>query len=122
MTDNGSYYRSHAFAKACKVLGLQHLGKRPYPPRTNHKAQRFIQPSHREWPDAGAHNFPEVRSSSGSQNCSRIRNATQELTDKCQMLPPNTTSLDRRQRLPILNFGHYPTTLPARPYRCAPRP
>ena len=43
MTDNGSYYRSRAFARICKRLGLKHIRTRPYTPKTNGKAERFIQ-------------------------------------------------------------------------------
>jgi transposase InsO family protein len=49
MTDNGSAYRSHAFRKACETAGLKHKRTRPYTPRTNGKAERFIQTSLREW-------------------------------------------------------------------------
>ena len=49
MTDNGSCYRSEAFAKTCRRLGLKHLRTRPYTPRTNGKAERFIQSALREW-------------------------------------------------------------------------
>jgi transposase InsO family protein len=49
MTDNGSAYRSHAFHKACLDAGLKHKRTRPYTPRTNGKAERFIQTSLREW-------------------------------------------------------------------------
>ena len=45
MTDNGSCYRSKAFARACKRLGLKHLRTKPYTPKTNGKAERFIQTS-----------------------------------------------------------------------------
>lgn len=55
MTDNGSCYRSRAFAKACKKLGLKHIRTRPYTPRTNGKAERFIQTSLREWAYAQAY-------------------------------------------------------------------
>jgi transposase InsO family protein len=43
MTDNGSAYRSHAFRHACAAAGLRHLCTKPYTPRTNGKAERFIQ-------------------------------------------------------------------------------
>jgi len=43
MTDNGSPYVSHAHALACQRLGVRHLRTRPYRPRTNGKAERFIQ-------------------------------------------------------------------------------
>jgi transposase InsO family protein len=49
MTDNGNAYRSHAFKTAIQVLGLRHIRTRPYTPRTNGKAERFIQSSLREW-------------------------------------------------------------------------
>jgi transposase InsO family protein len=49
MTDNGSAYRSHAFRRACADAGLRHLRTRPYTPRTNGKAERFIQTALREW-------------------------------------------------------------------------
>lgn len=49
MTDNGSCYKSKAFAKACKKLKLKHLRTKPYTPRTNGKAERFIQTALREW-------------------------------------------------------------------------
>lgn len=49
MTDNGSCYRSKAFAKACKRLGLKHIFTKPYTPKTNGKAERFIQTALREW-------------------------------------------------------------------------
>ena len=49
MTDNGSAYRSHHWRHACGGLALRHLRTRPYTPRTNGKAERFIQTSLREW-------------------------------------------------------------------------
>ncbi|EAV43515.1 putative insertion sequence transposase protein [Stappia aggregata IAM 12614] len=49
MTDNGACYKSKAFAKACRDLGLKHIRTRPYTPRTNGKAERFIQTALREW-------------------------------------------------------------------------
>jgi len=55
MTDNGSCYRSAAFAKACRRLKLKHIRTRPYTPRTNGKAERFIQTSLREWAYARAY-------------------------------------------------------------------
>jgi transposase InsO family protein len=42
MSDNGSCYRSAIHAYACRLLGLKHLRTRPYRPRTNGKAERFI--------------------------------------------------------------------------------
>jgi transposase InsO family protein len=42
MTDNGNAYRSTAHALACRALGIRHIRTRPYRPRTNGKAERFI--------------------------------------------------------------------------------
>jgi transposase InsO family protein len=55
MTDNGSCYLSKAFRKACRDLGLRHIRTRPYTPRTNGKAERFIQTALREWAYAQAY-------------------------------------------------------------------
>jgi transposase InsO family protein len=55
MTDNGSAYRSHTFAARLAELGCRHLRTRPYTPRTNGKAERFIQTSLREWAYAAAY-------------------------------------------------------------------
>jgi len=49
MTDNGSPYVSRLFAKALRWLGIRHIRTRPYTPRTNGKAERFIQTLMREW-------------------------------------------------------------------------
>src|ERR1700675_2576966 len=50
LTDNGSCYRSHRFRAACEELGIRHRFTRPYTPRTNGKAERFIQTALRERP------------------------------------------------------------------------
>ncbi|HEY7548968.1 MAG TPA: IS481 family transposase [Hyphomicrobiaceae bacterium] len=42
MSDNGACYRSTIHAFACRALGIRHLRTRPYRPRTNGKAERFI--------------------------------------------------------------------------------
>lgn len=49
LSDNGTGYRSHIFAAACRQAGLSHRRTRPYTPRTNGKAERFIQTLLREW-------------------------------------------------------------------------
>ena len=49
MSDNGSCYVSHRFSLTCQRLQLRHLRTRPYRPRTNGKAERFIQTLLREW-------------------------------------------------------------------------
>jgi transposase InsO family protein len=49
MTDNGSAYISDAHREALVQLGLKHLRIKPYRPRTNGKAERFIQTLLNEW-------------------------------------------------------------------------
>ncbi|KCV19716.1 integrase core domain protein [Bordetella pertussis B200] len=49
LTDNGSAFRSRAFAALCHELGIKHRFTRPYRPQTNGKAERFIQSALREW-------------------------------------------------------------------------
>ncbi|HEY2937447.1 MAG TPA: IS481 family transposase [Gaiellaceae bacterium] len=49
LSDNGSCYRSDAHALACRQLGIRHLFTRPYRPRTNGKAERFIQTLVNRW-------------------------------------------------------------------------
>jgi transposase InsO family protein len=61
MTDNGSCYRSKAFDKASKALGLRHIFTRPYTPKTNGKAERFIQTALREWAYAIAYENSQQR-------------------------------------------------------------
>ena len=55
MTDNGSCYKSFAFRRACRRLKLKHIRTKPYTPKTNGKAERFIQTSLREWAYAQAY-------------------------------------------------------------------
>jgi transposase InsO family protein len=61
MTDNGSCYKSFAFRRLCKRLGLKHIRTRPYTPKTNGKAERFIQTSLREWAYAKAYQHSRHR-------------------------------------------------------------
>ena len=56
MTDNGSAYRSKRFTKLLRRLRIKHRRTRPYTPRTNGKAERFIQTLLREW--AYAYRYP----------------------------------------------------------------
>ena len=55
MTDNGTGYRSNAHRAAIAELGIRHLRTQPYRPRTNGKAERFIQTLQREWAYAAAY-------------------------------------------------------------------
>jgi transposase InsO family protein len=61
MTDNGSCYKAFAFRDACRDLGIKHIRTKPYTPRTNGKAERFIQTALREWAYAQAYPSSERR-------------------------------------------------------------
>ncbi|TFV48413.1 IS481 family transposase [Bradyrhizobium niftali] len=61
MTDNGSCYRSESFRAACKRLGLRQIFTRPDTPKTNGKAERFIQTALREWAYAQAYQNSDQR-------------------------------------------------------------
>jgi transposase InsO family protein len=55
MTDNGSCYKALTFRNACRRLGLKHIRTKPYTPKTNGKAERFVQTCLREWAYARAY-------------------------------------------------------------------
>jgi transposase InsO family protein len=55
MTDNGTGYRSKVHAAAVADLEIKHLRTRPYRPRTNGKAERFIQTLQVEWAYAASY-------------------------------------------------------------------
>ena len=61
MTDNGSCYKSFDFRDACREFGLRHIRTKPYTPKTNGKAERFIQTALREWAYAKAYTHSDGR-------------------------------------------------------------
>lgn len=61
MTDNGAGYCSHRFRDAIQQLQARHVRTRPYTPRTNGKAERFIQTCLREWAYADAYSSSAER-------------------------------------------------------------
>jgi transposase InsO family protein len=61
MTDNGSGYVAKLFRKALRLLGIRHIRTRPYTPKTNGKAERFIQTLMREWAYAIPFHSSEAR-------------------------------------------------------------
>ena len=80
MTDNGSAYRSKLFAAALREAGARHIRTRPYTPRTNGKAERFIQTSLREWAYArpypsSAERLSAIRPWTDAYNLSRPHSA-----------------------------------------------
>ena len=69
MTDNGPCYKSFDFRDACRDLGLRHIRTRPYTPKTNGKAERFIQTALREWAYAQAYPTPNSAATSCRSGC-----------------------------------------------------
>lgn len=61
LTDNGACYKAHRFRNACGDLGIKPKRTRPYTPRTNGKAERFIQTALREWAYARTYQNSEER-------------------------------------------------------------
>jgi transposase InsO family protein len=61
MTDNGSAYRSALIADLCRSRRMRHIFTRPYTPRTNGKAERFIQTAMREWAYARSYDHSQQR-------------------------------------------------------------
>ena len=64
LTDNGPFYKAHRFTHACAQLGLKHSRTRPYTPRTNGKAERFIKTAINEWAYARTYQNSQERTSS----------------------------------------------------------
>ena len=84
MTDNGSAYRSHDFRSSCASARLRHLRTKPYRPRTNGKAERFIQTVMREC----AYAVRSDRHRSGRRRC-RAGSTSTTFTDR---MPPSLDS------------------------------
>jgi transposase InsO family protein len=63
LTDNGPCYKANRFHRACAQLNLKHRRTRPYTPRTNGKAERFIQTAINEWAYARTYQNSEDRTS-----------------------------------------------------------
>jgi transposase InsO family protein len=61
MSDNGPNYRSKVFAELCAAREIRHVFTRPYRPRTNGKAERFIQTMLREWAYAAVYTSSKQR-------------------------------------------------------------
>ncbi len=61
LTDNGPCYQSRALRFICQQYGICHIRTRPYTPRTNGKAERFIQTALREWAYARAYQHSDQR-------------------------------------------------------------
>ena len=64
LTDNGPCYKANRFASTCNQLGVKHRRTRPYTPRTNGKAERFIKTAINEWAYASTFQNSEERTAS----------------------------------------------------------
>ena len=91
MTDNGSCYKSFAFRRACKRLGLKHIRTKPYTPKTNGKAERFIQTSLREWAYAQAYPNSRQRKDRASDLASSLQLASGHMPES-MIKPPSADS------------------------------
>ena len=56
-----SSFRSHRYAKALRMLNIKHKRTKPYTPKTNGKAERFVQTSLREWAYAKPYEAAKTR-------------------------------------------------------------
>ena len=61
LTDNGGGYLAKTFAAACAHHQIRHLRTRPYRPRTNGKAERFIQTPLQDWAYAASYRTSQHR-------------------------------------------------------------
>jgi transposase InsO family protein len=64
LSDNAKCYESHAFRAFCEAQGIRQSFTRPYTPRTNGKAERFIQTLKRRWAYRYAYRTSAMRSAS----------------------------------------------------------
>jgi transposase InsO family protein len=68
LRDQGPAYVSKVFAKACRTLGLRHIRTRSCTPRTNGKAERFIQTLLEGWAYVMPYNTSTARLAAGMNN------------------------------------------------------
>ena len=61
LTDNGSAFRSKAFAAACRKLGLRHQFTRAYRPHRNQHTSSLAPESPRQWPSTVSAKIDHVR-------------------------------------------------------------
>jgi hypothetical protein len=110
MTDNGSPYVSKTHARAYRALGLRHPRTRPYRPRTNGQAERFIQTLQNEWAYAATYATSVERTAQLSpwldhHNSSRPHGTLNHQAPAAHLAQltaqqhPQERHLDRRRRL-----------------------
>ena len=108
MTDNGSGYIARLFAKACRWLAIRHIRTRPYTPKTNGKAERFIQTLLREWAYGHAYlNSDQRRAALPQREChSSITLVRTELVTTLKRQATELLADLERDREPILITQH----------------
>ncbi len=101
MTDNGPAYRSTAHAAICRQLAIRHLFTQPYRPKTNGKAERFIQTMLREWAYAAAYPTSTARTRALPAFLDRYNNRRPH---KALYGSPPTKRLTQRLNAPASNI------------------
>jgi hypothetical protein len=97
MTDNGSPFKSRVWACWCRDHGLRHLRTQPYRPRTNGKAERFIQTMLREWAYFAAYQDSTARRRAllpwlREYNCERQHGSLSKRTPMAQLFMLNNVA------------------------------
>jgi transposase InsO family protein len=90
MTDNGAPFKSRVWATWCHEHHVRHLRTQPYRPRTNGKAERFIQTMLRDWAYAAAYPSSTTRRRAllpwlRDYNCSRPHGSLDKRTPMAQL-------------------------------------
>jgi hypothetical protein len=111
MTDNGSAYRSHDWRQACGKLALRHIRTRPYTPRTNGKAERFIQTGLREWAYARPFATSHERTAAlipwlDHDNTARPHTALAHQPPATRLCRPAFPRFDRQRRFSVPTCRH----------------
>jgi transposase InsO family protein len=96
LTDNGSCYKAFDFRDACRELSRRHARTRPYTPKTNGKAERFIQAALREWAYARPYTYSDRRNELlpiwlHQYNWHRPHGGIQAMTQSADSVYPRTT-------------------------------
>jgi len=115
LTDNGSCYRSTSFRATCRGLRVVHQRTRPYTPRTNGKAERFIQTLLREWAYARPYYTSTDRARARDQEDVRAPALIRgRLPDLAQLRAP-VTAVDPGRQHQAVQLHDAPNPLPVVP-------
>jgi hypothetical protein len=117
LTDNGPCYHSRAFARFCQQIEIKRRYTRPYTPRTNGKAERFIQTAIREWAYARAYLSSSIRAAELS-TWIHLYNWHRPHASLGNAPPISRSGLDRNNLL-RQHISQFPTRTPSRrtPFR-----